>query len=158
MSQILPVLPRISHIGVAVSNMARSLRFYKEGFGFIEGVQVTVENDHNALFGISGPISMQSRFLRLGDVIIELIEFTTPAAVVSSEMRDLYHTGLTHLSFRVLDVEITAAHLAQLGGKIHPSTFTQESGDGREGSIIFCTDPDGTRIELMAYNPDVDFA
>lgn len=141
-----------------MSDLERSLAFYKEGFGFTEGAHVVVENAHNALFGIEGPIAMQSKFLRLGPAIIELVEFKTPSVVISPEMRELYHTGLTHLSFRVADVEATAAKLADLGGKVHSATLTQESDDGRNGSIIFCTDPDGTRIELMAYQPDLEFA
>lgn len=155
-----PVLatPRISHIGIAVSDLARSSKFYRDGFGFVDGVQVQVVNEHNALFGIEGSIEMQSRFLRLKDTIIELVEFSIPSAVISPAMRPLFHTGLTHLSFRVEDVQVMASHLERLGGKRQLDTITKDTNGGRSGQIIFCTDPDGTRIELMSYRPDFDFA
>lgn len=99
-SIVLPV-PRMSHVGVSVSDLQRSLTFYTQGFGFVEGVHVTVKNNHHALFGVDGDVSMQSMFLRLGPSIIELVEFSSPATTVMPELRKLYHTGLTHLSFRV---------------------------------------------------------
>jgi glyoxylase I family protein len=151
-------IARHSHIGISISDMEHSLAFYKEGFGFVDGVLVQIENKHNALFGLDGPLKMQSRFLRLGELVIELIEFTSPAAQISPEMRALNHTGLTHLSFRVADVDQTASRLAALGGKVHPSTRTTDDGNRPKGEIVFCTDPDGTRIELMYYPDDVKFA
>ena len=150
--------PRHSHIGISVSDIERSLAFYKQGLGFLEGSRVQVENKYNALFGFDGPIKMQSSFLRLGELVIELIEFTSPATQILPEMRALNHTGLTHLSFRVADVDETGSRLARLGGKVHPSTRTTEEGSGRQGQIVICTDPDGTRIELMYYPDEVKFA
>ena len=150
--------PRHSHIGISVSHLERSLGFYKEGFGFVEGGHVQIENKHNALFGLDGPIKMQSKFLRLGELVIELIEFTSPPAEISPEMRALNYTDLTHLSFRVADVDEMALRLVTLGGKIHPATRTTDENNGPKGEIVFCTDPDGTRIELMYYPDGVSFA
>ena len=57
--------------------------------------------------------------------------------------------GLTHLSLRVDDVEAAAATIEALGGSVVRSTRTTlEFGDSTL-DFLYCTDPDGVRIELM---------
>ena len=58
--------------------------------------------------------------------------------------------GLTHLSFRVGDVEAVAATIESLGGSVvraHPDHLRPRRA--RRLDFLYCTDPDGVRIELM---------
>jgi glyoxylase I family protein len=60
--------------------------------------------------------------------------------------RPVNQLGLTHLNFRVDDVDAVAARLRDLGGTVLEHTRTTF---GPEMDFLYCTDPDGTRIELM---------
>ena len=56
--------------------------------------------------------------------------------------------GLTHLSVRVADVDATAARIRELGGAVHEHTRCKFDGpDGSTSDFVYCTDPDGVRIE-----------
>ena len=147
---------KFSHIGVCVTSIERSKAFYCQGLGFSEGALVKVNNEHQALLGIPGDLTFHSRFLRLGDVVIELIEFFSPKPLESVIPRPINQFGLTHLSFRVRDVEAVATALESYGGKIIHSTKTHDAQFG--GDILFVLDPDGTRVELMSYPDEVQFA
>jgi lactoylglutathione lyase len=57
--------------------------------------------------------------------------------------------GLTHLSFRVDDLAGVAARIEALGGQLVPSTRTSLDLGGTALDFVYCTDPDGVRIELM---------
>jgi lactoylglutathione lyase len=57
--------------------------------------------------------------------------------------------GLTHLSFRVDDVAATAARVVELGGSIVESSRTTIDLGGTALEFLYCTDPDGVRVELM---------
>jgi lactoylglutathione lyase len=52
--------------------------------------------------------------------------------------------GLTHLSLIVEDLAAVTARIAEFGGQVHPHTRITTP----KGAMIFCSDPDGIRIEL----------
>jgi predicted enzyme related to lactoylglutathione lyase len=57
--------------------------------------------------------------------------------------------GLTHLSLRVDDVDAVAAVIEGLGGTVVTATRTSIDLPGTRLDFLYCTDPDGVRIELM---------
>ncbi|MBU1054348.1 MAG: VOC family protein [Proteobacteria bacterium] len=142
-----------SHIGICVSDIKRAKHFYKDAFGFMEGAVFESKNDINDLLGLSGKVEMTSQMLTLGSIIIELIYFKEPDAFASGNLRPMNQCGLTHLSFIVEDVDKAAAHLEACGARILHTTRTvlDSTTGGDPAVLIFCTDPDGTRIEL--YKP-----
>jgi len=138
---------RPSHVGLCVSDLARSLRFYCDGLGFeqAEGYDLddaTVPGLDKSL-EVPGPVVLRSQMITLGPMKIELLHYTSPAVggVPSARRNQL---GLTHLSFWVDDVDRAAAVLVGLGGTILPDT---RQAPGVE--LVFLADPDGTRVELM---------
>ncbi len=57
--------------------------------------------------------------------------------------------GLTHLSFRVDDIDTSSEKIRELGGEVHDHTRTT-FGEGDELlDFVYCSDPDGVRVELM---------
>ncbi len=66
--------------------------------------------------------------------------------------------GLTHLCFRVEAIEDLADLAVENGGTFHRQTLTELSGMGENGgsiTTVHLTDPDGTRIECIAGQPDL---
>jgi catechol 2,3-dioxygenase-like lactoylglutathione lyase family enzyme len=136
-----------SHLGLCVSDLEASRRFYCEGLGFTaaEGFELS-SRDLVGLDGsleVAGPATITSQFISLGDVKIELLGFhePTPQGVPSRHRNQL---GLTHLSFFVDDVDAAAARLTEFGGTILEGTRSKPGID-----IVFLADPDGVRVELM---------
>lgn len=134
-----------SHIGICVSDLERSLRFYTEGLGFEPTQLHQVGPEFGRLMEIDG-VQVRSQFLRRDHVSIELLFYDAPGHVGPAERRPVNQLGLTHLNFRVEDVVAVAARLQELGGTVLEHTRTTFSP---EMDFVYCTDPDGTRIELM---------
>ena len=136
-----------SHVGICVSDLERSIRFYRDGLGFtatehfemtsetMPGIERSVEVDP--------PLSMISQFLQRDGVRIELLAYPdrTPTGTPSASRAQL---GLTHLSFLVTDIDAAIARLVEHGGTLLEHTRMSGGVD-----LVFLADPDGTRIELM---------
>ena len=92
---------------------------------------------------------MTSQFIRKGTVAIELLAFSDPAPFGDKVRRAVNQLGLTHLSFRVADLEASVAKVVELGGTIVESSRTTIDFGGTPLAFVYCTDPDGVRVELM---------
>jgi lactoylglutathione lyase len=134
-----------SHIGVCVRDLERSLAFYQEALGFEEVAAFDVGPEFAGLLELDG-VRLESRMLVNGGTTIELLHYSAPGTLEAGARRPMNLPGLTHLSFRVDDVEAAAAEIARLGGSVVDGTRTS-TGPGLD--FVYCTDPDGTRIELM---------
>jgi catechol 2,3-dioxygenase-like lactoylglutathione lyase family enzyme len=138
-----------SHIGICVADIEAAQRFYTDALGFTVGPVFEMTNVINALVGIPGNLRMTSQMLQHGNLVIELIHFQEPQPFSGAGLRPMNQIGLTHLSFIAEDVDALAARLETHGGKILHETRTVIETPGAETTILlFCTDPDGTRIEL----------
>ena len=140
---------KASHCGICVSDLERSMRFYRDGLGFTEGPVYKVGNDFAAALEVDGDgeVLVTSQFLYQAGLTIELLDFDTPGTV-GTPSTNRNRRGLTHLSFEVDDVDGAAARLEEFGGSIVAGTrIGTEDPDAVQ--IIFLSDPDGARIELM---------
>ena len=137
-----------SHVGICVSDLERSLRFYREGLGFELVQSHTVGDEFGDLMELH-PVALESRFLRRDGVSIELLCFASPGCIGEGTRRPMNQLGLTHLSVRVDDVEEVATAIAALGGSVIRATRTTFGAVGAGLDFVYCTDPDGVRIELM---------
>lgn len=140
---------QLSHVGICVSDMARSLRFYTEGLGFTPTVDYTVGPEFGGLMEVEGS-QVASQFLTSGTMTVELLEFVEPGHTGDGTRRAMNAVGLTHLCLRVDDVDAAAASLVAAGGHVVEGTRTTlDMGPDARADFLYCTDPDGTRIELM---------
>ena len=93
-------------------------------------------------------VVVQSRFIRRDGTSLELLHFEVPGHTGDPVRRPMNQVGLTHLSFRVADLDGVARRIEMLGGTV--VTITRTTFGGADGlDFVYCTDPDGTRIELM---------
>jgi lactoylglutathione lyase len=137
-----------SHFGICVSDLARSVRFYCDALGFEKAESHTIGSEFARLMGFAD-VAVTSQFLRKGTTSIELLGFTDPPPFGEMAPRAINQLGLTHLSFRVRDVEGAAARVTELGGSVLEASRTTIDLGGTALEFIYCTDPDGVRIELM---------
>lgn len=137
-----------SHLGICVSDLDRSVRFYCGGLGFEQVAAHRVGEEFAALLELEG-IELESRMLTRDGVTIELLGYLSPGHVGDGGRRRMNQLGLTHLSLRVDDVDQTAAIIESLGGAVVSGTRTRFDGSADPLDFLYCTDPDGVRIELM---------
>ena len=151
MSNTTSVSAQTSHIGLCVTDLERSLRFYCDGLGFTK--VLSYELDDTMMPGldkgleVASPVAVTSQFIELDGLKIELLGYRSPApSGRPSTSRGT--VGMTHMSFYVDDVDVAAARLVDLGGTIIESTRVSLGIE-----IVFLADPDGSRVELMAPKP-----
>ena len=140
---------RGSHCGICVVDLERSMRFYRDGLGFEEGPLYKVGNEFEASLEVEGDgeIVLTSQFLSQAGMTIELLHFERPGSV-GEPSSNRNRRGLTHLSFEVDDVDAAAARLETFGGSVVTGTRVG-AGDPAAVQIVFLSDPDGVRVELM---------
>ena len=140
---------RLSHRGICVSDIAASERFYREALGF-EPYQ-----DHGIIEGADMSKTMEIPDVRVRAVmlkrpdgpVIELLLFLEPPATGPREKRSTLQYGLVHISFYVDDIDIWAERIAQAGGTVYEDTRAYFADN--DTTLLYCTDPDGVRVELM---------
>ena len=148
-----------SHVGVCCSDLDRSTRFYADVLGFRELFTVDLGPEVAATMEIDG--RFRSRMLARDDLLLELLQWLDPAPVGDGGRRPMNALGMTHLCFRVDDVDdlgemATAAEAA--GGRVLPATRSAQDGMGLDGGAVktmYLLDPDGTRVEVMSGTPDL---
>lgn len=140
--------PAFSHFGICVSDLDRSLRFYCDALGFEKAESHAIGSEFARLMEFDD-VAVTSQFIRMGTVAIELLAFSEPSPFGDRERRAVNQLGLTHLSFRVADVAAVAARVVELGGAVVESSRTTIDFGGTPLEFVYCTDPDGVRVELM---------
>jgi lactoylglutathione lyase len=140
--------PTFSHFGICVSDLDRSLRFYCDALGFEKAESHEIGREFAALMDFPDVV-LTSQFIRKGTTSIELLAFTEPAPYGDRERRAVNQLGLTHLSFRVGDLDAAAAKVVELGGAIVETSRTTIDLGETPLRFVYCTDPDGVRVELM---------
>ena len=133
-----------SHIGICVSDLERSRRFYVEGLGFEEVGSHHVGEEFASLMEVPG-VDVDSVMLARDGVTVELLGFRAPGHTGESVRRPMNRLGLTHLSFRVGDVDAAASAIERAGGAVISGTRTTLDVEGAALDFVYCTDPDGTK-------------
>lgn len=129
----------LAHIGHAVLDMEKSLRFYTELIGFRFDRELNFKNEQiQDLLVLKQPKDMRVIYLLLEGFTLELMEMD-PGATPNAGSRDFTLTGITHFSFVVDDPADVFARVEQFGG-------SKWSDIGIANMI---RDPDGQLIELL---------
>lgn len=137
----------ISHIGICTSNVENSIRFYTEALGFsLERSIEEIGAPYDALMELPGA-KCCAHYVKSGEVMIELIGYLGSDAVGSAERRPMNQLGFTHMTLMVDDINAVIERVVKFGGQVHPTTKV----DSPFGPMVFCTDPDGVRIELVQF-------
>ncbi|MCW2857013.1 MAG: hypothetical protein JWR52_2628 [Marmoricola sp.] len=144
-----------SHIGIAVTDLDRSIRFYADVFGFAELYRLDFANNEVAAT-MEQEGAFRSAMLLRDDIRIELLQWVDVPVSGSGERKPMTELGFTHLSFRVDDVDDLTEAVVAAGGAVHPQTLSYVGSDpAAQTGLLYYTDPDGTRIEVMSNVPDL---
>lgn len=135
----------IRHIGLCTADIDRASTFYSKALGF-EPLSDIVEigAPFDALIEQPGA-TLRIQQLSCGDATIELLGYLDKPVTGSTQRKPMNELGFTHMTLTVDDIDATVARICEFGGQVHPDTRVESPF----GPILFCTDPDGVRIELM---------
>ncbi len=136
---------RLTHMGLCVSDLDRSLRFYSDVLGCKEIGRLDLEGEPvDKLNGMEG-VKVRTVYVERDGWRIELIEFLSPDWIGPQAARPMNQLGLTHLSFRVEDLDEACERIEAEGGSLLADTRLDMPG----ARVIMALDPDGTRLELI---------
>lgn len=143
---------RVGHLGVCVSDMARSVRFYRDALGFLPLTRVEVKGLlADKLLRLRG-VDQQTVFLERDGLRLALFAYASPKAEGVGEIRAMNRAGLAAIMLRVDDLEATAKACAAAGGRILEDTRTDYPEF--RSKLVFVADPDGTLVELVEIPGD----
>jgi catechol 2,3-dioxygenase-like lactoylglutathione lyase family enzyme len=132
-----------NHVGICVTDLERSRRFYEEVLRFRYWWELDVPDESaGPLLQLPTPLGTRAVYLTSGRFVIELLHFAT-AGTRAGVPRVMNDPGLTHLSVAVEDMAATLALVGPRGGSILHDT---DMG----GAAIMIRDPDGQLIELTS--------
>jgi catechol 2,3-dioxygenase-like lactoylglutathione lyase family enzyme len=144
-----------SHLAVSVADLVRAQEFYCEVFGFAAAPAYRSAGRRVAALMESEATSFSGAFLRLGDVLVELLAYDPPLLPERSPRRP-DEVGYAHVSLLVDDVDAVAEAAQARGGALR-TRFEHTFADGRT-TIAFVLDPDGNRVELIAHSTPAERA
>ena len=147
------MLKEVMHIGITVSNIERSINFYKNilgltliGEAFMEGKET------DALFAMNN-CKVKIAYLNGSDNIIappiELLQFVTPETI--KDEAELNKISVSEICFRVDNVEKVYKHLIDNNVEClsEPQEFDFTSYGFSKSKALYFKDPDGIILELM---------
>ena len=131
----------MNHVGLCVTDLERSRRFYEQalGFRFERSIQPP-DGVCSTLLGVDLPVGLTAVYLTNGGFVLELLQFERPGNP-ASRRRPMNEPGLTHLSVSTPDLAATVALVPTLGGQV--------LGETDVGAAVMIRDPDGQLLELL---------
>jgi catechol 2,3-dioxygenase-like lactoylglutathione lyase family enzyme len=130
-----------SHIGLCVTDLKRSRRFYEEVFGFRVAFDLHIEGPETPkLMRLDPPVVLDAVYLSTDGLLLELLAFGPPGTP-AADARVLNEPGLTHISLFVDDLAAVLEAVPKFGGRVRDDTNI--------GVAAFVEDPDGQAIEVI---------
>jgi glyoxylase I family protein len=137
------------HTGITVSNLERSLAFWREVLGF--------ELSHRAhqtgemareITGVAGSEIKLAVVKAPGGHKIELLQYLAPPDRTDIDLRPC-DVGHTHIALLIDDLDAVLERIAVSGWKAAGKAQTLKSGPNAGKRVVYVRDPDGVTIELM---------
>jgi len=134
-------------LGFCVSDLERSVRFYRDVLGCKEVGRLELEGQPAAKLNGWPDVTLRAVYLERDGWRLELMEFPVPGSIGPKEPRPMNQLGLTHLSFRVADLDAICAQIEAAGGGLLRETLL--AAPDSPTRVIMAFDPDGVRLELI---------
>jgi len=123
------MITKLEHVALSVSNLDRSLSFYRDviGFEFIRFIDCPAEGHLGYVVGIE-KCSARIAQLQLGQCILELFEYHDPRGKEISHEHNQADLGFTHMGFTSTDMATDHARLKDNGVEFVNDPIEYRSG------------------------------
>jgi catechol 2,3-dioxygenase-like lactoylglutathione lyase family enzyme len=148
-SEISSEVSRLHHTGYTVSDLDRSLTFYRDLLGCEVVATQTKEGGYLAAIVGYPDAHVRMAHLRAPDSshVIELFEYLAPTPGRSeTEPRNV---GTAHICFIVDDLPATYERLREAGVEFFSPPVEVDTGVNAGGYALYMRDPDGIPMELF---------
>ena len=146
-------MPSLHHTGLTISNLERSLRFWRDAMGMT--VVVDQEKKGGYLEEIVGEPGAHVRMVHLAfdgqGPRIELFEYITPTA--GQHISRPADVGFAHVCVACDDLDSRLERLIGAGGTPFSPPVEIDTGANRGGRGVYLRDPDGHVVELFERPP-----
>lgn len=147
-------ITHVAHIAKCVNNLEKSLEFYRDLLGFNVKMQQTQEmlnrpgsqSDH-MYQSVHNHRTVANIYMSESDTIPFLVLTSHPDDKIDQNPIKLDQVGITHLSFKVKDLDATIKEFLSNGVKLagNESDFRDTNGFIR---TFFVYDPDGILVQF----------
>ena len=141
-------IKNVHHGGIIVSDMEKSLSFYRDLLGCEVIMEDIVSGENiDKIVGLKNA-RMKIVMLRVGqsDDMLELIQYFNPTSKPFSSDSQANDIGVGHIAFKVYDMDKAYKYLSEKGVKFF--SVPQVNPDGKTTAVYF-KDPDGIILELQ---------
>ncbi len=148
------VLPHFDHVNIVVSDMPRSVHFYRTLFGMTVRLDCELEGTwFEAVTGLPGAVAHCVILCSTDEAFrIELLRYTTPAGKASPGTSELTTEGLRHFAVRVDDLALHLSRARAIGYGLNVEPVSVPFSILPAGKrMAYIRDPDGAVIELAEY-------
>ena len=138
------------HTGITVSNLERSLAFWRDVLGFgLSHIAHQTGKMAEEITGVAGAEIKLAVVKAPGGHKIELLEYLAPPDGKRHVNLLPCDVGHVHVALIVDDLEDVLERIAKFGWKAAGEPQTLKSGPNTGKRVVYVRDPDGTTIEFM---------
>jgi catechol 2,3-dioxygenase-like lactoylglutathione lyase family enzyme len=146
----------VQHVGITVSDLDRSLAFYRDNFGLEPSFVMDLSGPElEAAIGVPGA-DLRLAFLPAGSTFIELLQYNSPTGQPYALHN--YDAGASHVALGVDDVQVAYEELTAKGVTFVAAPGRTATGPLAGTAYAYLKDPDGITIELFQSTPLVQSA
>jgi catechol 2,3-dioxygenase-like lactoylglutathione lyase family enzyme len=140
----------VYHVGFTVSDIERSIEFYRDGLGMsLYRRQQGTAPYLAAITGFEG-VRIEIALLKASDggMMLELLQYLSHPAPPTE--RATNRPGNAHLCFKVTDIHAACAELRQRGVRLISEAPVEITAGFHKGAYgVYLRDPDGFTVELF---------
>ena len=141
------MIKEVRHIGISVTNMEKSLKFYRDLLGF--KIEREMDESGSHLDNMLSLKNVNVKTIKMsidgkGGTLVELLQFFSHAK--KPEDSEITRIGTSHFALTVNNLDEIYEKFKKEGIKFNSSPQTSPDGYAK---VAFCLDPDNTLIELV---------
>jgi glyoxylase I family protein len=145
------------HTGITVSNLERSLAFWRDVLGFeLSHTAHQTGEMASKITGVAGSEIKLAVVKAPGGHKIELLEYLAPPERKRHVDLRPCDVGSVHVALVVEDLDAVLSAINASGWKAAGNPQTLHSGPNAGKRVVYVRDPDGTTIEFMQQPRTVD--
>lgn len=145
-----PPLADLHHVGITVSDIERSVRFYRDVLGLILLRRRTADGAYlGEQTGYAGVRMEAASFKVSADSpqSLEIVQYLTHPGGPGNQATNV--AGNSHLCFRVDDIQAVYKSFIAQGVRFRSPPVAITSGPNQGGFVVYFYDPDGFTFELF---------
>ena len=142
------------HTGITVTNLERSLAFWRDVLGFELSHRAHHTGDlASEVTGVPGA-EISIAVLKGYGHKIELLEYLAPPTRKHVDLKPC-DVGSVHVALTIDNLDAVISAIAASGWKAAGKPQTLKTGPNAGKRVIYVRDPDGTTIEFMQPPPEI---